>query len=701
MTQYQAALHPTRRNRPTPRSLAAVLGALLLALFLSACGQTPTTTTTPTPKPGVNSVAIDGGNFSLAEHAATTLTATVSVTGSASKAVVWSSSNSAVASIDPDSGEVTATGAAGQTAQITATSIANTTVSDTVTITVNAGPTAVVSVDIDGGDFALHVGTSEVLTATVVVTGDASTALTWTSDDGAVATVGASTGEVTATGTAGQTAQITATSVFDATVSDTVTVTLTATPPTSISDLTATIVLGSQVELAWTAVNANTFDVVCDDGAGGTEVTLQSALAGSATGTTVAIPASDCLTIRVYARGTGADDDVETALTGVVLNGNDIGPGSLRNVIASAASGSTIGFASDVTEVVLGVLQYLLTHDAHLVLHDKTLTISGPAGSPVTVRGDDTLPVDSEGIPVFNSRMIYVSPTATVRLDGLVISGGTFIGLGGGVRNDGDLTITNATLENNRAWYRGGGVYNLGTLLIQDSTIQNNRAEVTDAEFDAGFACIDDVDRSCGPKDDVYVGLSEGGQAGGDGGGLYNDGTAQIVNSTLDGNTAVYSGGGIYVGAGSVEVTGSIINDNTASDASVTSFTTYSYGGGVANFVDSGFTMTGGSITNNTSANIGGGIANGSNIVPDLAMTLTDVSVTTNTAAEYGGGFIHYYDTDVPPNYSLELLGTTSVTGNTANVSGNNAFYNDINASSLLAPASVKGHVELGGSDDR
>lgn len=84
---------------------------------------------------------------------------------------------------------------------------------------------SVMGVRIDEGDQEIAVGTSTLLTAHVDITGNASTAVTWASDDPAVAQV-TSTGAATATviGASVGTALISATSAGDTTKSATVTV---------------------------------------------------------------------------------------------------------------------------------------------------------------------------------------------------------------------------------------------------------------------------------------------------------------------------------------------------------------------------------------------------------------------------------------------------------------------------------------------
>ncbi|MCA1789048.1 MAG: hypothetical protein LC667_04080, partial [Thioalkalivibrio sp.] len=169
------------------------------------------------------------------------------------------------------------------------------------------------------------------------------------------------------------------------------------------------------------------------------------------------------------------------------------------------------------------------------------------------------------------------------------------------------------------------------------------------------------------------------------GGALYNEGgVTRIVRSVVEGNTAIYSGGGIYVAAGRVEAIDSEIRDNVASDDAVV-YETYSFGGGIASFSEAGVAITRSTIANNTSANVGGGIANGSSDTPDLPMTLRDVRIEGNRAGDYGGGFIHYYRTT---RESLRELGTTDVSSNAAGAGpggddGDDRYYAEVTGATV------------------
>jgi predicted outer membrane repeat protein len=100
--------------------------------------------------------------------------------------------------------------------------------------------------------------------------------------------------------------------------------------------------------------------------------------------------------------------------------------------------------------------------------------------------------------------------SGTVTLEGLEISGGSGSQQGGGILNDGTLTLSNDLITNDYA-VNGGGIYNAAgaVLTMINSTIA-----------------------SCGS---AY-----------DGGGIDNAGTARVADSTFTGNDGAGQGGAIY-----------------------------------------------------------------------------------------------------------------------------------------------------------
>lgn len=547
----------------------------------------------------------------------------------------------------------------------------------------NQAVPGVASVTIAEENVVLRINESVTFSAEVEVSGGASTAVRWFSSDATVARVDP---DGTVTGLMPGVAVITAVSEVSASRTDSVRVVVSDADATALSHLDARVERVGRLALSWTVRHADRVEVRCAGEAGATIETL----AGDASETTIAIPPSSCVRLEVEARGELNTVTAQIEPRNVVRTGGDAAageapiPGSLRAVLADAEDGDVIGFASDVREVVLTGTAVFGPHDAHLIL-ERDVTVSASPDDPVTVRSDDSLPVDTRGIPVMRRRIVYVTPDAEVRLEGLVLRGGTFAASGGAIRNDGVLTIVGSTLEGNQAFYRGGAVHNLGTLVIEDSTLRGNSAIVTDAVLAIGSACVDDVTRACAEGGAMYVTFGTGGS----GGALFNEGgVTRIVRSVVEGNAAVYSGGGIYVASGRVEAIDSEIRDNVASDDAVV-YETYSFGGGIASFSEAGVFVTRGTIANNTSANVGGGIANGSNDTPDRPMTLRDVRIEGNRAGEYGGGLIHYYRADLA---SLQELGSTEVSGNLAGAAaggddGDDRYFSEVTGTAVPGPA--------------
>jgi CSLREA domain-containing protein len=235
------------------------------------------------------------------------------------------------------------------------------------------------------------------------------------------------------------------------------------------------------------------------------------------------------------------------------------------------------------------------------------------------------------------------STSGVVEISGVTIRNGN-TGVGGGILNYADLTLTNSTVSDNTGTY-GGGIRNLygGDLTLINSTVSGNTAMV------------------------------------GSGGGISNlyGGTLTLTNSTVSGNSAYGRGGGIsnYYG-GDVTLTNSTVSGNTSADAG---------GGGIyhANY-DGNLTLTNSTVSGN-SADAGGGIYSigiltltnstvshnkaddgGGGILANRTLTLTDSTVSHNDAAYSGyygsGGGIKSYGT-------LTLVNST-VSGNSAQWGG-------------------------------
>jgi hypothetical protein len=237
----------------------------------------------------------------------------------------------------------------------------------------------------------------------------------------------------------------------------------------------------------------------------------------------------------------------------------------------------------------------------------------GPTGLPVvasviTIAGQGSTIRRAEGAPEF--RLLAVRSTGDLTLQETRVTGGAgggalsdYFNGGGGVANNGTLTLTNSIITGNVAVEScvplegislcysgvGGGVANNGTCTVTNSTITGNS--------------------------------TNGGFIAGSGGGMANTGTLTVTNSTITGNSAGnYGSGGGLDNIGTAAVTNSTISGNAADVG----------GGGVAN--NGTLTLTNSTISGNSTFDSAGGVANGG------TLTITNSTLTGNTAHGPGGG---------------------------------------------------------------
>jgi len=217
----------------------------------------------------------------------------------------------------------------------------------------------------------------------------------------------------------------------------------------------------------------------------------------------------------------------------MVTNCNDSGAGSLPSVVASAASGDTVTFSVSCSLILLNDTIDLT----------RNISLSGPGSSDLAVSGGGTT-------GVFN-----ISTRVTADISGLTMENGNNYD-GGGIDNNGTLTVTDSTLAGNDSGV-GGGISNIGgTLTVTDSTLVGNSAN------DRGGGIFNDpgstatVDASTLSDDNAD-----------DGGGIYNEGTMTVTDGTLSGNSAAGDdGGGGILNYGLLDVTASTLSENDASD---------------------------------------------------------------------------------------------------------------------------------------
>lgn len=169
----------------------------------------------------------------------------------------------------------------------------------------------------------------------------------------------------------------------------------------------------------------------------------------------------------------------------------------------------------------------------------KDVTIRGLGAEVTIIQAHETL----EDAP---ERVFFIEEGANTVIENVTIRHGKpskADGHGGGIQNDGTLTLKGCVVTNNLA-DGGGGIVNYGALTLVDSTVSNNTAE--------GIAKPPAI--HCGAGGGIKCGA----------------GTLKLINSTISGNQAGTRdrgwGGGVHVGCG---CTATFINSTISGNKSV------------------------------------------------------------------------------------------------------------------------------------
>ncbi|MDO5308288.1 MAG: choice-of-anchor Q domain-containing protein [Planctomycetia bacterium] len=282
------------------------------------------------------------------------------------------------------------------------------------------------------------------------------------------------------------------------------------------------------------------------------------------------------------------------------------------------------------TEVKIDPSITAITLASTLEIND---TIKIVAEDGVTLKGGD-----------FVGAVVAVGTTtqgekAKVELENITISGGNNVNSllnddpnysGGGLVNYAELTLTNVTIEDNKASY-GGGVYNAGKLSIYNSTLQNNTA--------------------------LYYG------------GLYNRGELYVEGTLIAGNTGTIYGGGVGSYTGATIVNSEIIGNVATTGAGV--FIQINASDLIASDADWDVNLVNTTIVGNVASENGGGVwvnhilnVDNSIVYGNTAKTAADLYVTSifaNSATQ-----LRYSDVGVS-NVNVAGQGVKSVDPNFVN----------------------------------
>ena len=213
-----------------------------------------------------------------------------------------------------------------------------------------------------------------------------------------------------------------------------------------------------------------------------------------------------------------------------VTNTNNSGPGSLRNALATAANGDSIGVPAGT---------YRLSSELVVPGNLSNVTIAGAGAKATVITGQGAV------------RVFHVSAGGPVSLEGLAISGGRVAGNGAGILHDGAgaLALNQIAVTDNVAnppgasANGGGGLYHgvaAASLTIVDSTIARNTATVAGTSSGGGGIHVNGVNATIANTTISGNQLNAAGSATSSGGAGYyaDDGGGSINNVTIAQNTA-------------------------------------------------------------------------------------------------------------------------------------------------------------------
>lgn len=367
------------------------------------------------------------------------------------------------------------------------------------------------------------------------------------------------------------------------------------------------------------------------------------------------------------------------AATFTVTNTNDAGAGSLRGAIASAnaaAGADEIKFSGAGSS---GTIR--LTTGELPITQNANLTITGPGRDQLTISGDanNNSTADAADSRIFN---VTSGSDATVSVSGLTLTRG-FAGTadpGGAITSDGTsgdatLRITDAAVTQSKA-ENGGGIASLGELIVTNTTISGNTA----TDSGGGVAVQEDdalLDRVT-LTGNTAVDAGGGASAEGPSSGL------DVRDSTVSGNSVTGPsgrGGGLSVQIGLLKVQRSTVTTNTSSQGGGISAYTGKYGSGVFDSTVSG----------NTSTGAGGGVV----LLPIKYDAKISQSTVSGNQAPRGAGVI----------VGANLAGTmtierSTVRGNTATGDGSvggGVLFASVGGATRLLDSTISGNSAASG----
>ncbi len=345
------------------------------------------------------------------------------------------------------------------------------------------------------------------------------------------------------------------------------------------------------------------------------------------------------LTLKVAAPptfGVNTTEDTIDAFPGDGVCADEKGQCSLRAAIMEANALK----APVVVQLPAGT--YTLTRESPTDEQGGDLNIT----SSLILRGAGQEQTTLDGSGKF--RVLRVHKGVRVFVESLTIRGGFYRTSeyrdgGGGVHNDGTLTLTNVTVVGNTTTGWGGGILSRGTLTLNRVLFRENRSERSGGALYNQEGTVEITDSIIAEN-----------KAGGCGGGFtFEGGTQTLKQVSVARNESGGGGGGICGDYGRFDFNQGVISENRAGG----------YGGGISlSRVALGLERA--TVSNNEAGQDGGGLAYTGDRWNNIVATLNNVTFSSNTTKGSGGGIATF------EYKGLLRLNFSTITGNTAGSGG-------------------------------
>jgi CSLREA domain-containing protein len=370
-------------------------------------------------------------------------------------------------------------------------------------------------------------------------------------------------------------------------------------------------------------------------------------------------------------------------------DGLDANPGNGQCETMAGNGICTLRAAIQEANALVGGDTIILPPNTYLLTQVTELTITG--NLTITCSGASTTIIDGNNSARFDSGVLRIMSGAIVNISGVTIRNGErMTASGGGIANDGTLTLTGSAVSANTTKFGGGGIANDGTLTLTNTTVNGNTAIFEGGGIDnsGGTLTLNNSVVSGNTTKFGGGGISnatnffeQGGTLtlnnsividnGADlgGGGIDNvGGTLTLTNSTVSGNKTTQGEGGGVFNEGHIFAAGGTL---TLAKSTVSGNTAFAGGGGIANLGTS--TLTNSTVSGNTTGTIGGG----GGIANSGTLTLTNSTVSGNTA-NFGGGGISNEGSANLFNVTITNNGASTILnrGGGGVVNGYNATFN-------------------------